>query len=93
MDNTARLLPNGGTDCARVGQFSPLAGRMEVTNSTFYGNNALNDNTFGGAIFDSHEPLKLTNSPSSITTHNPVAAIFNDGGTVDVKGNIFADHT
>jgi len=64
--------------------------------------------TFGGAIFVEGEPicagaapcadlilgasLKLTNSTFEHNYAGEGSAIFNDDGTVDAKGNIFADH-
>ncbi|MGC1189728.1 MAG: choice-of-anchor Q domain-containing protein [Candidatus Binatus sp.] len=119
VDNTAEVTPElcvvpilGGEG----GAIFAAAGRMEVTNSTFFENDALTyDNTFGGAIYVEGEPtcdvapfpgapptcsagvilgasLKLTNSTFEHNYAQSGSAIFNDGGTVDSKGNIFADH-
>jgi hypothetical protein len=82
-------------------------GRMEVTNSTFFGNDALMYNgTAGGAIYVQgfsacatsgaacsalNASLKLTNSTFEHNYAKSGSAIFN-AGTADVKGNIFADH-
>ncbi len=69
------------------------AGRMEITNSTFYENDALKYTaTIGGAIFvDTAATLKLTNSTFEHNYAQTGSAIYNQG-TADVKGNIFADH-
>jgi hypothetical protein len=102
---------NGGGD-AEGGAIFEETGRMEVTNSTFFGNDALKfTDTFGGAIFVEGAPtcdespgalcvvdvilgasLKLTNSTFEHNYAQSGSAVFNDGGTVDAKGNIFADH-
>ena len=84
---------NAGND-AEGGAIFQFTGRMEITNSTFFENDALKFNdTLGGAIFvDDGETLKLTNDTFEHNYAGEGSAIFNDGGTVDVKGTIFADH-
>jgi hypothetical protein len=84
---------NAGND-AEGGAIFQFTGRMEITNSTFFENKALKFNdTLGGAIFvDDGETLKLTNDTFEHNYAGEGSAIFNDGGTVDAKGNIFADH-
>ena len=100
---------------AEGGAIFEESGRMEVTNSTFFENDALKfSETFGGAIYVEGEPecvevaqlpgavcagpivlgasLKLTNSTFEHNYAGEGSAIFNDDGTVDAKGNIFADH-
>jgi hypothetical protein len=69
------------------------AGRIEITNSTFFENDALKfAATFGGAIFvNTGVTLKLTNSTFEHNYAQTGSAIYNQG-TADVKGNIFADH-
>jgi hypothetical protein len=69
------------------------AGRMQVTNSTFYENDALKFTaTIGGAIFvDTAATLKLTNSTFEHNYAQTGSAIYNQG-TADVKGTIFADN-
>ena len=115
VDNTAEvtpelcIIPIGGGE---GGAIFAASGRMEVTNSTFFENDALKfANTFGGAIYVAGAPtcaespgaicvvdgilgasLKLTNSTFEHNYAQTGSAIFNDGGTVDAKGNIFADH-
>ncbi len=70
------------------------AGRMEITNSTFFGNDALKySGTEGGAVYvNPSTTLKLTNSTFEHNYAKSGSAVFNNDGTVDAKGNIFADH-
>ncbi len=87
------IVENAG-NAAEGGAIFQFTGRMEITNSTFFENKALKFNdTLGGAIFvDDGETLKLTNDTFEHNYAGEGSAIFNDGGTVDVKGTIFADH-
>ncbi len=108
-DNTVE---NSGGE-AEGGAIFEETGRMEVTNSTFFENDALKfSETFGGAIFVEGAPCVVSGLPSALCSpgvilgaslkltnatfeHNYAgegSAVFNEGGTVDVKGTIFADH-